>query len=122
MWQGLFLILILFSLTAFAQTQEKKESYKVIEYQKIRDKLLKEKIYSLCEESIRTESVGWIINYGTSKENVVRVKQISKTYSCRQEFPESRIIVVDGGKNGKSRTEFWIVPPNAKPPIPTPKN
>lgn len=106
----------------FNSNPSKKDAYKVFEYQKISDKSLKEKILSLCDESIKTESVGWIINYGTSKENAVRIKQISKTYSCRQEFSKPRIVIVDGGKNGKSKTEFWIVPANAKSPIPTPKN
>lgn len=117
-----FLLLILFSSTVFTQTEVKKDAYKFFEYQKISNKLLSEKINSLCSESIKTKWIGFIINYGTPREITARNWQIKKNYSCRQEFPEPRIIFFDGGKNGKSRTEFWIVPPGAKPPIPATQN
>jgi hypothetical protein len=93
-------------------------AYKFFEYEKISNDLLKSKIHSLCDESIRTEWIGQIINYGNPRQIAVRVKQIKENYNCRQEFPAPRIVFVIGGKNNKSKTEFWIVPPSGTVPTP----
>lgn len=93
------------------------ESYvKLFEYAKISNNLLKEKLNSFCEKIVKTKSEGRIINYGTTKEVAVRVRQINKNYSSLGDCHEARIIFVDGGKIRKSGTEFWIVPSNPKPP------
>ena len=112
-----FLILVLFSSVTFAQTQEKEDHYKFFEYEKISDKLLKDKIQDFCKESIKTEWIGWVVNYGNSKRIANRNKQIIKNYTCRQEFPEPRIIYVNIEDKDKSKTEFWIVSPGLKPPV-----
>jgi hypothetical protein len=118
MLKVLFLILIAMSSVTFAQAQQTDKPYKFFEYEKISKGLLKEKIESLCIEIDKTSWVGWIINYGTPKQLAGREKQIKETNLCRQEFPSPRIIFVRVEDENKSKTEFWLVPPGEKPPIP----
>lgn len=119
MWQSLFLILILFGSTAFAQTQEKKDAYKFQEYQTFDVKNVRKTYTAFCEELAETEWIGWIVNFGTPKEIAARVGKLAKDFNCGKASPTPRIIFVDGGKIGKTRTEFWIVRPGAEPPKPT---
>ena len=115
----LFLLLIVMSSAAFAQTQENKEAYRFFEYEEISDKLLAEKSQAFCAEINKTGWVGWIMNYGTLEEIKNREKQILKSfenYDCRKEFPSPRMTFVRIEKKDESKTVFWIVPPGKEPP------
>ena len=118
MWRILFLILALMCSTAFAQTSEKKDAYKFFEYENISNKLLEEKLQSLCQESDKTFWIGWIINFGTDEEILNREKAIRKIYSetFRSACHDSRIMFLRIEDKDKSKTEFWIVPPGEEPP------
>lgn len=113
----LFLILAVIISVSFVQAQEKQDAYKFFEYEKISDKLLKEKLDSFCREIDKTGWVGWIFNYGTQDEIKKREKQILKNYDCRQEFPDPRITFERKKVKDKSKTVFWIVPPGKEPPV-----
>lgn len=113
----LFLILVAMCSIALAQTQEKKDSYKFFEYERISDNLLKEKIQFFCNEVDKTSWVGWIINYGIPKEVSSREKQLRDTGMCTKEFPSPRVIFLRIEDKNKSKTEFWIVPPDKQPPV-----
>lgn len=113
----LFFIMVLSSI-AFAQTQDKKEPVKFFAYEKISDKLLTEKLGSLCTEADKVSWIGWVIYYGNTKEIKRREEQLKKAYSdAFTACHDSRITFVDGGEKDNSRTEFWIVAPGEKPPI-----
>ena len=114
----LFLILVVMSSAGFAQTQEKKDAHKFFEYEKISNRLLKEKIKSFCDEVDKTGWIGWFINYGTPKEIESREKQILATRVCTQEFPSPRVTFLRIEDKNKAKTEFWLIPPGEKPPIP----
>jgi len=114
----LFLISVAMSAVGFAQTQEKKDAHKFFEYEKISNRLLKEKIKSFCDEVGKTDWIGWFINYGTPKEIESREKQILATRVCTQEFPSPRVTFLRIEDKNKAKTEFWLIPPGEKPPIP----
>jgi hypothetical protein len=118
MFRILFLFLAVMFSVSIAQAQDKQEAYKVFEFEKISSQLLKEKIKMLCAESDKTRWIGWIINYGTPDEITERETQLGDSYSeVSRDCHDSRIIFLRGGNKGKSRTEFWIVPPGKEPPI-----
>lgn len=127
MWRILFLILILFSSIAFAQTQEDiisdpPNSYKFDEFGLIPEKVWKSKFDELlikqdskCEEQI------FLFLYGNKKTlNKVGKKYLDylvKTRVC--DLDPRKIFIVFGGKRKKQWTEIWIVPLGANLPVPT---
>lgn len=64
---------------------------------------------------------GYIINYGTEKQNADREKQIRKAISFLKLDP-SRVIIVNSvvTTGGDVRTVFYVVPAGATPPTPEP--
>lgn len=113
----LFLLLFVMGSAAFGQTQDKKEPVKFFQYEQISDKLLTEKIQSLCSEADKISWIGWVIYYGKPSEAKRRENQLKKSYSdAFDACHDSRITFVDGGEKGEPRTEFWIVAPGEKPP------
>lgn len=61
---------------------------------------------------------GYIINYGSAKEIAKRERQIRNAIAFRK-FDATRITLVNGGESeGSIKTQFWIVPAGATPPVP----
>jgi len=113
----LFLILVVLSSVAFAQT-EKKEPIKFFEFGTISDKLLKVKFDSFfikLEEGSNFD--GYIVNYGTNDEITKREKQIQKILISTEQ-QSIRVSIARGGESEKQKTVLWIVPDGGKPPIP----
>ncbi len=118
MWRILLLILILFSAVAFAQTQEQPQARKIDEFGNVTNGDVKMRMQDLqIELANNPASLGYVINYGTSKEIAVRIKQIQNTLDFLR-FDRSRIMQVEGGFRGIIKTEFWIVPAGAENPQP----
>ncbi len=118
MWRILFLILILFSSIAFAQTQEQLEARKVDEFGNVTNGDVKRRMQDLQIELANDPTVqGYVINYGTSKEIALRVKQIQRAILFMA-LDGSRITLVEGGFRGIIKTEIWIVPAGAENPQP----
>ena len=118
MWRILLLILILFSAVAFAQTQEQPQARKIDEFGNVTNGDVKMRMQDLqIELANNPASLGYVINYGTSKEIAVRIKQIQNTLDFLR-FDRSRIMQVKGGFGGFIKTEFWIVPAGAENPQP----
>jgi len=123
----LFLILILFSSNAFAQTQEDiisdpPNSYKFDEFGQISEKKWKSKFDELplkqnknCKEQI------FLFLYGSKKTlNVVGKKYLDylvKTRDC--DLDPRKVFIIFGGKRKKQWTEIWIVPLGGLLPLPT---
>lgn len=117
MFRALFLILVVMSSFAFAQTQQKPTAYKFFEYETINDKFLKEKLIEFCADVRKDGSRGYVINYGKDKEIRRRERKFQNFWTCGDiDAPSVRL--VRGGDIGKSKTELWIVPPKADPPTP----
>jgi hypothetical protein len=55
----------------------------------------------------------FIVNYGTKKQQVLRMKNMKKAVKFLL-LDESRIQIVDGGTSKTLKTEFWIVPPKSE--------
>ncbi|MGI8467586.1 MAG: hypothetical protein ACR2N3_03960 [Pyrinomonadaceae bacterium] len=113
------LILILLSASVFAQTQEKLKTYKFFEYEKISNNLLKEKLENFRLEVMKSKnSQGQIINYGKPSEVAKAEKQLKKNmFNCGYAGCYW-LTFINGGVSKKGKTELWIVPEGAEPPMP----
>lgn len=124
MFRVLFLILILTSSVAYAQTKEiimpmEVSSYKLDEFQKATNGYVKMKMEMFFERlKNNPEAEGVIINYGTAREIAKREKQIRVSIIFRK-YDAQRITFVRGGFRQVIKTELWIVPPGAVPPTPS---
>ena len=124
MLRVLFLILIVMSSVAFAQTQENTEpqktpkAIKFDEFEKATNgnvKMIMDTFY--VELSNNPAAQGYIINYGTAKEVAKREKQLRNSIVFRR-YDASRITFVRGGSREVIKTDLWLVPPDAEPPTP----
>lgn len=71
----------------------------------------------LIELANNLDSEGFIINYGTPREISIRKSQLITAMKFRK-YDQTRVTFVDGGFYKTVKTEFWMVPPGAEPPIP----
>lgn len=79
MWRILFLILILFSSIAFAQTQEKLQAIKFYEFGKISESKLKQKLDDFNEKVKEQKAMGYIIIAGKTKtRKLLKLKRSSR--------------------------------------------
>lgn len=124
MFRVLFLILILSSSFAFAQTEDKTtvesppEAIKLEEFGKATNGYVKMLFDSFMVKLHADPSArGHIINYGTDKQIMMREKQIRNAIAFRK-IDRSRITIVRGGNTGGLKTQFWIVPAGAENPTP----
>ena len=115
----LFLLLIVMSSAAFAQTQEAPKPVKFDEFETATNGYVKMKMdYVYVELNNNPASQGYIINYGTDREIAIRRKQISVSIAWRK-FDGTRITIVEGGFRDGVKSEIWIVPPGADNPQPS---
>jgi len=120
----LFLILIVMSSVAFAQTEENTEpqetpkAIKFDEFEKATNGYVKMKMDVFFVELRNNPAAqGYIINYGTDREIAKREKQIRNSITfCR--YDASRITLVRGGNREVIKTDLWLVPPGAESPTP----
>jgi hypothetical protein len=118
MFRVLFLLLIALSTMAFAQTEETPKAIKFDEFEKAANGYVKMKMdYFYTELSNNPSSQGYIINYGTDRETIIREKQIRTSIQWRR-YDSARITFVRGGFRDGVKTELWIVPPGAETPVP----
>ena len=120
----LFLILIVMSSVAFAQTEENTEpqetpkAIKFDEFEKASNGYVKMKMDAFFVElSNNPAAQGYIINYGTDREIAKREKQIRNSITFRR-YDVSRITLVRGGNREVIKTDLWLVPPGAESPTP----
>ena len=120
----LFLILIVMSSVAFAQTEENTEpqetpkAIKFDEFEKATNGYVKMKMDAFFVElSNNPAAQGYIINYGTDREIAKREKQIRNSITFRR-YDVSRITLVRGGNREVIKTDLWLVPPGAESPTP----
>lgn len=116
MWRILFLILILFSSIAFPRTHDTPLAVKFDEFEAATIGDIKSRIdkyYSKLADD--PNSRGLILNFGTSKDISVRVKQIQQIIIFRH-FNPYRLTLDKGGYSKKIVTELWIIPPGAETP------
>ncbi|HVE55864.1 MAG TPA: hypothetical protein VNB22_03485 [Pyrinomonadaceae bacterium] len=115
----LFLLLFLMSTAAFAQTEETPKPVKFDEFETATNGYVKMKTDAFYVElENNPSSQGYIINYGTDREIVVREKQLRDAIDFRK-FDAARITLVRGGFWKNIKTELWIVPPGAENPRPS---
>jgi len=124
MFRILFLILIVTSSVAFAQTAENTEpretpkAIKLDEFEKATNgyvKMIMDTFY--IELNNNPAAQGYIINYGTDREIAKREKQIIASIAFRK-LDAPRITFVRGGYRKVVKTDLWLVPPGAEPPTP----
>lgn len=114
----LFLILIVMSAAAFAQTGERSKAVLIDEFETATNGSVKMKMdYFYTELSNNPSSQGVIINYGTAREIAIRERQIRVSIQWRK-YDAARITLVNGGFNGDVKSEFWLVPAGAENPKP----
>jgi hypothetical protein len=61
----------------------------------------------------KENAVGYIVNFGTKKQKVFRIKQLNKSFDFMG-IDRPGIVIVDGGSGKTLKTEFWIVPPKSE--------
>jgi len=111
MFRILFLIFVMLSTVALAQTPEKNEATKFFEYGKITDNVLKNKLDEFGAK-LFSNLQGYIVNYGTDREIAQREKQIQRNYfRCDLDCP--KVTIIRGGNDGKPRTIIWLAPPGS---------
>jgi hypothetical protein len=125
MFRILFLILILASSSAFAQTKDDTASEMIPEAVKLEEfgkatngyvKMLFDRF--MTELGNDPGARGCIVNYGSDKEIAKRARQIRSAIAFRK-FDASRITIVNVGATDEAiKTQFWIVPAGAKNPEP----
>lgn len=115
----LFLLLVVMSSIAFAQTEKKPEAIKFAEFAAATNDFVKKKIEAFyIELENKPNSQGYIINYGTDKQIALREQQIRQSITFLK-YDSPRVTIVRGGFWKNIKTEFWIVPPGAENPMPT---
>jgi hypothetical protein len=118
MFRFLFLILVVTFSVSFAPAQEKKEPVKFFEFERISDKLLKEKLVEY-KDALKPYAHSIIINYGTNKEILRREKQLQKQIALVfRGYDPPRMTFVRNIYTGKTRTVLWIVGEGAELPKP----
>jgi hypothetical protein len=119
MFRILFLLLVLMSSLAFAQTEETLKAVKYSEFETATNGYVKMIIDGFYVElSNNPASQGYIINYGTDREIAIREKQIRVSIQWRK-FDAARITFVRGGFWKNPKTELWVIPPGAETPQPS---
>lgn len=92
------------------------QPYLIDEFSKISDEDTKARLDNLLISLQSDPSVtGYIINYGSTKENSKREKLFKDYIFNIKRQNESRIKFINGGKEKEIRTRFWIVPAGANP-------
>jgi hypothetical protein len=115
----LFLILVVMSSVAFAQTEEKPKAVKFAEFGNATNYFVKKEMESFYTISFLYPKAQLIaINYGANNQIALREKQIQKGLNPRCDFDCPRFTIVRGGKigTGKIKTVLWIVPSGAENP------
>ncbi len=112
------LVFIFLSSIVYTQAQEMPKAYKFFEFEKISDRLLKEKNQAFCKEIVKINWVGWIINYGKPKDARKRETQVRESLDeCYDQYHDqirlNFVIIEDSRDNPK--TAFWVVPPGQEP-------
>ncbi len=114
----IFLLLIVMSAAAFAQTEEQPKAVLIDEFETATNGYVKMKMdYFYNELNNNPSAQGVIINYGTAREIAIREKQIRVSIQWRK-YDAARITMVNGGFNVEVKSEFWIVPAGAENPMP----
>ncbi len=121
MMRILFLILVLMSSVAFAQTEDKPKAIKFNEFETATGGYIKMNMDAFYIELANDPAAqGYIFNFGTDKEIAVREKQIVNAISFRK-YDSSRVTMVKAGFWKVVKTEFWLVPAGAENPQPASK-
>ncbi len=116
----IFLILVLMSSVAFAQTPEKPEALIIDEFGRIPNGHFRSILDNFFVQlQNNPESRGLIISYGLKREVAAREKLIKNHISFRR-FDDSRISFINGGHSNEIKTRFWCVPEGAENPKPEP--
>ena len=120
MFRVLFLLLIVMSSAAFAQTIDLPKAVKVDEFERATNGYVKMKMdYFYTELNNNPAAQGVVINYGTDREIRIRERQLRVSIQWRK-FDASRITLVNGGFRENVKSELWMVPPGAENPVPSP--
>lgn len=123
----LFLILVLMSSAAFAQTEEKPKAYLFDEFGQISQKEVKQRAEKLRkklqEPASKNGGLGaYLIFYSGDKQKSLRNMEILIRDvlfdNCRDcyGFSGPGIVFVQGGEAKEQKVQFWIVPIGADPP------
>ena len=123
------LILLFTSLNIYAQNQtqieeqsNKTQAYKFDEYKKISTKKLKIRLSNFISRMLETRATGNMVIYAPNKkESNLRVEAIARFLRLTFrgaffDFDVSRLTFIDIVSKEK-KTEFWIIPKGAQPPI-----
>lgn len=114
----LFLILIVMSSVAFAQTAKNPKAIKFAEFERATNGFVKMKMDAfLIELSNNPNAQVYIINYGTAREIASRETQLRNAINFYRS-DSARITLVRGGFWKVVKTELWIVPSGADVPQP----
>lgn len=120
----LFLILIVMSSIAFAQTEEKIEApdapqaVKVVEFGKVTNGYIKMQLdYFFTELGNNPGAQGYVFNFGTKRE-IAQVEKVIRSQVKVRNFDLTRLTFVSGGAAEKLQTQFWLVPIGADAPTP----
>jgi hypothetical protein len=125
MFRVLFLILVVMSSVAFAQIDEKPKAYLFDEFGKIsRGKWRKhiEKFKAKLQENRWSKkfSDGFVINYAVNVNELKKAESFARDFlfeNCYDCFGNSRIIFIRADFVKNQKTQLWIVPADAEPPI-----
>lgn len=80
------------------------------EYEKISDRLLKQKIEEYERVVKKEGDNGIIINYGKPARKSFAIKQLQKFLHSSCDFDCPRLTFVDGGDKEKGKTQLWYAP------------
>lgn len=125
-----FLILVLMSLNVLAQTHQqtseqnnKPQAYKFDEYGKIMTKKLEIRLRNFFSEITKSDATGDIVIYAPNEKKInQRVKVVNRFFRLNSvggfmdKFDISKISFIRV-KEENEKTEFWIIPQGAEPPV-----
>lgn len=69
-------------------------------------------------------ATGYFVFYGNDSmegTNLTFIKYLTEIYPTLRRYDKSRIVLIRGENRGEMKTQFWIVPAGAIPPIPEKK-
>lgn len=117
----LIFVLVLINSATFAQTNPCDVTAESIKFSEIgisEETVFKQHVYDFLTK-IKAEKVsrGYVFNYG-SESDVAYRETIAKNMVVFRQYDAIRITFVQAGFAEFPKTEFWIVPPGAIPPIP----
>lgn len=117
MWRILFLILVLMSSVAFAQTQDNKpQASNFDEFGEMNNGEIKARTDSFFIELMNNPPAqGYVITYGSNRRVIGR-ERFLRNYIAMRRFDSQRITFVRGGFSKEIKTEFWNVPAGAESP------